>query len=107
MSDRFDVRNITVAQTLDFTSGKPSVLDVGFSIQFKPSANFQATMFATNLDPSSAGNFTDVTSLFSGGAAIIAAGWYRPNPPVMFGSVRVSINSITAAGNVNVAGSFS
>lgn len=107
MSDRFDVRTITAAGTLDFVSGKPTILDVGFSFQVKGSGNFRAQVLATNLDPSVAGNFQDVTSLFTGGAQLIANGWYRPALPVMFGAVRFNVDSVQAANNVLIAGSFS
>lgn len=107
MSDRFDVRTVSAVGTLDFVSGKPTVLDVGFSFQFKPSGNARAQVLATNLDPSVPGNFQDVTSLFTGGAQLTAAGWYRPTLPVMFGVVRFNVDSVQAANNVLIAGSFS
>lgn len=106
MSERFDVRTITAAGTLDFIAGRPSQLDRGFSFQWKPSTNARAQVLATNLDPSVVGNFVDVTSLFTGGAQLTVAGWYRPAVPVTFGVVRFNVDSVTAAGNVLIAGAF-
>ena len=106
MSERYDVRAGVAVSTLDFISGRPSFYDAGFSIQVACNGNFSLTMLATNLDPTSASNFVDVTSLFGGAAAITTNGWYRPSVPSMFGAVRINVGSLQSAKVLNLAGAW-
>lgn len=105
-NERFDVRAGVAVGTLDFVSGRPTFYDQGFSFQAACNGNFSLTVLATNLDPSSPSNFTDVTSMFGGAAAITANGWYRPTLPSMFGAVRINVGSLQAAKVLNLAGSW-
>lgn len=106
VNERFDIRSITAAGTLDFIAGRPSFYDNGFSLQIKADGNFELNLLATNLDSATAGNFVDVTSLISGGATITAGGWFQAPNNKMFGTVRVNVTSVQDTKHVNLAGSF-
>lgn len=107
MSERYDIRSVTAAGTLDFVSGRPSFYDNGFNLQVAADGNFSLTILATNFDNSVPGNFTDITSLMTGGAALTAGGWFKAPNNQMFGTVRINVGSVQSTKHVNIAGAFS
>lgn len=106
IGERFDVRSITAAGTLDFVQQRPTLMDSGFSFQLDGSGNYEGNILATMFDTSTAGFFVDVTSLLVGAATFTSAkkGIYVLGQ--MYNAVRFNITSVQATKNVAIAGTW-
>lgn len=106
IAERFDVRSVTAAGTLDFVQALPRLMDSGFSFQLDGTGNYEGTALATMFDTGSAGYFVDVTSLLFGGATFTQAkkGIYVLGQ--MYNAVRFNVTSVQATKNVLLAGTW-
>lgn len=104
--DRFGVNTFAAAGSVDYINRSPNARARGLQLQVKRSGNGSLKVHACNLDDAgTAANYTDITSLISGGAQITASGfwWLRDFIP---GALRVECDSVQAANTIITAVGF-
>jgi hypothetical protein len=106
IAERFDVRSVTAAGTLDFIQARPTWFDTGFAFQLDGTGNYEGNVLATMLDTGSAGYFVDITSSLFGGATFTQAKKGIYSAGLMYNAVRFNITSVQATKNVLVSGTW-
>ena len=106
IAERFDVRSVTAAGTLDFLQGRPTWFDSGFRFQLDGTGNYEGTVLATLFDSGSAGYFVDVTSSLFGAATFTQAKKGLYSLGVLYNAVRFNITSVQSTKNVLISGAW-
>jgi hypothetical protein len=106
IAERFDVRSVTAAGTLDFINQRPTWFDNGFKFQLDGTGNYEGTVLATMLDTGSAGYFVDITSALFGGATFTQAKKGIYDTGKLYNAVRLNITSVQATKNVLLSGTW-
>lgn len=109
-ADRMQVCSFAAVGSVTFYADKPDILNTGASVFAKGTGNWSAKILANNFPDAQntgSGAFGDVTSMFVGAAQMTQA----TNPVARVAGfqpygLRISVDSVQAANNVNFAINF-